>query len=761
MKTSSCILIAAILCSICIQACQKKDDTSNISNSKQTSSSKIDTAQIIPSIIPNDERKNLTDALMKEIVNCQTDNVPSQDNDENIPHCDENAVIKLVHKGASLDNLAKVDENKKSQIDINQPIYEKDGLTPGVYMYWAGEYDYTENQHRGRVWNFIKDARDESLFLAQNHISDDYRLLKYALQNADREMTNKLLASGLDINQKYKDGTTPIFYAEPNNASSDKTYALKLLIEKGADIHVKDNLGNTLLHQGFSGELNKILINAKLDVNAQNKLGQTPLISACIKNGDINELLNANADVNLKTNEGESVLGCMMKKGPENTEYQDIVKLIDAGADLTFLKIPDDSGTTQLDAYKKLVIEQYDKMDDISPTELGHTAYHRYAKLLESDAECFNADTPRADRMLKHALSRDYDFNPADDNRNENSMQALQTAVQNGADLNHAYKNGTYPIFLVKDVESAQILKDAGADFKAKAKDGSSALHRPLSKSLIEFMLKAGTDPKTVDQFGNTPLFYLDTHNTDAKDIEAIVQMLLNAGTDAKIINAKGQNALFGIDDIKIVRQLIRAGADASIVDQNNENTLFHAADAEVIQELLKGKANPKLINKDGETALFHPMQPQSASLLIRHGTDVNAVTQKGVTALFNAENKDVISILIKAGIDINHQNNQGKTALFGASPEKQKSLIENGINVNIQDNTGKTAAFYVRLENTIEMEKGRWYEPNLSALEELVNAGANLNIIDQNGDNIYQLCRQNCRNPDTADKLRELMSSH
>ena len=799
MKHPSILLIAAAFSVLSLNACQKKADNSDTPNTsiQQTDNDEPFAPIISNSVIPDDKRNNLTDELMKEIVNCQSEN-KIDENDENFSPCNEDKIFNLIRKGASLDKLAMKRADGKSLVDMNQPIYEKDGKTPGEYLYWAGEYKYTEMQHRGRVWNFIRDEIDESRHLTKNQISDDYRLLKHALKTYDKDMMNAILATGMDVNKKYKDGTTPVFYVPEDAGLASHYQNLTFLIEKGADIHIKDNNGNTLLHQGFDDSSNEFLIKKGLDVNAKNNLGQTPLMTSC-NSGCFDALLNAGADVNLKDNEGKTVLSYIMALGPENTRYQYLVTMIDNGADLAFLKVPDANGTTPLDAYKTLVNEQFDKMDRVSPTELEHKTYHQYVSLLESDAEFFSADTPRQDRMLKHALAWDYDFALPDFGSaplldakiNEQSLKILKESLQNGAALNRAYANGTYPVFLIKDVDSAQILKEAGADFKVLAKDGSSLLHQTLSKPLFEFFLKAGVDPKTINDSGNTPLFYVDAKSPNSEDARSIVKQLLDAGTDAKVVNKEHRNALFGINDVQIVRQLIKAGADASITDNNRENALFHATDPDVIQELLKANADPKQSNVNNETALFRVNNPKSASLLacvttinvqdvvvadcekemkklIEENKDqktfefhcAKVINDKGQTALFTVQDPDTLSVLLKAGIDINHQDNDGKTALFGASLEKQRRLIQNGIDVNIRDNNEKTAIFYVALEDTIAMEKGRWYEPNLTALEELAKAGASLDVIDHNGKNIYQLCREKCHNPETADRLKEIMNA-
>lgn len=64
---------------------------------------------------------------------------------------------------------------------------------------------------------------------------------------------------------------------------------VKLLIDKGVDVMSIDTVGNTLLHYAAEkGKLDvvKMLINHKADVNATNRLGDTPLLNAVQAQGE-------------------------------------------------------------------------------------------------------------------------------------------------------------------------------------------------------------------------------------------------------------------------------------------------------------------------------------------------------------------------------------------------------------------------------------------------------------------------------------------
>ncbi|KAJ8319908.1 hypothetical protein KUTeg_001495 [Tegillarca granosa] len=83
-----------------------------------------------------------------------------------------------------------------------------------------------------------------------------------------------------DLNTRDSNGRTVLFYA----ARYGKAQAVKNLLNAGSDPNIHDVEESTPLHEAVERchtEVVKILIkNVNTDINAKNKLGQTPLIKA-------------------------------------------------------------------------------------------------------------------------------------------------------------------------------------------------------------------------------------------------------------------------------------------------------------------------------------------------------------------------------------------------------------------------------------------------------------------------------------------------
>ena len=177
---------------------------------------------------------------------------------------------------------------------------------------------------------YISGPSKPSMFVAieENDIVPEeiYSLLVKALENSNTEKLKLLLEAGADVNVKNTYGYTPLMKA----AFYGKLEVVKLLLESGADIEAKDKFGWTsLMVAAFYGKLEvvKLLLEAGADIEAKDEDGWTPLMKATnfSKNTEVvKELLDAGADVNAMNDDGYTSLMWAARNG--NTKVAELLK---------------------------------------------------------------------------------------------------------------------------------------------------------------------------------------------------------------------------------------------------------------------------------------------------------------------------------------------------------------------------------------------------------------------------------------------------
>ena len=178
-----------------------------------------------------------------------------------------------------------------------------------------------------------------------NYVNDlDLSPLILATRKNQYPMVRALLLGNADINLKNSLGNTAI----TETIYENNQFLFKFLFDNGANIYIKNNKGDSLLHIASETKTGQDiliwLIDKKLDINARNNKGQTPLNYSIIYQynhlSDI--LLKKGANINTKDNRGRTPIMCCAKIGDRET----LRVLIARGGDFT---AKDNDGLTALD----------------------------------------------------------------------------------------------------------------------------------------------------------------------------------------------------------------------------------------------------------------------------------------------------------------------------------------------------------------------------------------------------------------------------
>lgn len=504
------------------------------------------------------------------------------------------------------------------------------------------------------------------------------------MNGADDKTLNQLILAGADINERNKEGITPLALAVDHR----RTAIIQFYIGAGADIHAEDNMGETPLTRSLKAgpEMSKKVLIAS-NIHSRDSYGNTAYHLAIL------------------TAEPSFIL-------EEETKSDK--------------PIADDLTMTL--EYIYTLNKEINSQNRNGDTPLSLAVQRNIQRagefLLNRDADIF-ATNNNDYSPLRYVL----------ESSNSSSNWLLNSKVIQATD-----GSGNTPIHYAAEwelVSAINLLSEKGADTNARNANGETPIYNGVkidSPAVIEALVAKGAQFNIRDNLGNTPihacirwdslnalkkLFVLGA-NLNAQNIAGksplaeaartgktqLATLLIDHGANINASDETGKTVLMDAiqsGNTELIALLLNKGASPLLQEMNGRNAFHEAAilgDPQVLRLVRMAGGDPLSRDKDGNTPLSLVFNKGESAINEVLGANLNLSDSYGNSPIHVAVNSGVqpaiMDVLLAKKYPVNRRNSSGSTPITLAAAQGNLPLaailLQYGADPFISDNTGECA---------------------------------------------------------------------
>jgi ankyrin repeat protein len=393
------------------------------------------------------------------------------------------------------------------------------------------------------------------------------------------KLAKPLIHAGIGINTRSADWKSPLGIALDQN----KLEIAKLLIAKGADVNAKhrDSGGKpATVYHPQEGVRTEILPDYTLLMVASGR-GRLDAMEL---------LVNSGADVNARTNQGQTALMQAAQWASTNS----VTWLLDHGADI---QREDVTGKTAL-AYAAMSISP--KSTQAMLTKNTHFTQTDKDKALLANVRWY-LSAQRANQT--------------------STLSNTVILLKSGANINARNENGATPLMLAAEqndsIDLVKTLIEHGADLNIKSIGGATALMYAMKSStphVTALLLQKSIDVDARDYNGRTALMWLIMQRL-ADSTKG--KLLLEAGANINARDLQGMTPLMwaakaGSASREKTNLLLDRGAKLNDRDIAEKTPLMYAVEggaSDIVLRMLQMGADPNALDKKNRSALSYAQE--------------------------------------------------------------------------------------------------------------------------------------------------------